>query len=679
VEAIRDEFADRENRDQWRDDLYWSENEIEHPAHIDFEPVHMNMGTAVVGNLIGILDDYPSVRAVNTSLQDKKVKRATVVEDYLNTLFPALEDQADADTFHLIKEDVIRMGRGYDELLYVPRYRAATARGYPKRQDGEDVTDWKADRYEPWAMQQRLPMVNRHLPARGTFLWHDEDGVSEAIVVEERRISDLLRRYPDKLQNLRAKSESRWFRQTDHVYQLRHWTREWCTTWISDSRTLGAGSVTSSNLAAPTRARQVPQGGLWAMEVLDGEVADQYPNIYGYVPITETSGITSSDMRSGRRQLSIMDHMLPLCLYLDRLVSQKGSAIRVWAWPTPVLRNLGINGQLIGEEPKVADDGRPIPFEVVPGQMLQLLPGEDITWLIAPASGADVDEQIAMVMRQADMLGIPSGIFDASSVNSSNGYLYNSILNATRSKWSMIPRHIKRGHRQRCYGALRIVELYGEPLSVYRQGDGKTVESEWFTISPGDVKDAYYQIEVKFEDHLPMDDAADVQMFLQVTQEGPNGPGMDMNTARERYLRDNAPERTEDRIRIQRWKNRTEVDGFLTAKALEQAGYLLDEEERGKPEEVWQGAPMSEYPAGLQEALATRGVTGGVLGAPSEPSLPGLNRPLTPPQPNLGAAPANTGVKSPKNQYRGKPVRRQGGRSPGQSRRPPRQPSGARP
>lgn len=680
VGSVTDEFSDRETRDAWRDDLYWGETPIEHPAHIDFEPVHMNLGTAVVQNFIGILDDYPTVRAHTTSLKDKEVSRTTKVEDYLNPLWAALEDDSDQDTFHLVKEDVIRLGRGNDELLYAPHFRSDRAPGYPARRSDESEMAWKGRR-DGWAQSQRLPLVWRHLPARGTFLWHDDDGVSEALVVEERRVGDLLRRYPGGLSKLR----DRRFRHTDHVFCLRHWTREWCTTWVSHARTFGTEqNVTSADLTGP-RGIRTGSSGLFGLKVMDGEVADQYPNLYGYVPITETSGVTTSDTRSGRRQISIMDHMLPLCLYLDRLVSQKASMVRTWAWPTPVLKNLGINGQLIGEVPKLADDGRPIPVEVEPGFMLTLLPGEDITWLIAPAAGVDVDEQIGLIMRQADMLGIPSAIFDASSVNSSNGYLYNSILNATRARWSMIPRHIKRAHRQRCYGALRMVELYGEPLSVYREGDGKTTASEWFTIAPQDVKDAYYQLDVHFEDHLPMDDAADVQMFLQVTADGPNGPGMDMNTGRERFLRDNSPERTEARIRLQRWKLRPEVDAFLTAKAMEQAGYLLDAEEQGTPEELMALASQGGAPPGLQQLMAPRGgngnvppMTGGVTGAPGVPPQPGLNQPLTPAPTNLGAPPANTGVKSPKNQYRGRPVK-QGGRASGQKRRPPSQPRPAGP
>src|SRR5205085_567056 len=105
--------------------------------------------------------------------------RSTKVEDFANHLFPALMDDADDDVWDLVLEDVIRFGRGYDELLYVPRFRASGAPGYPKRERGEPATRLLA-RQRAWALHAKLPVVWRHLPARTVFTWRDERGLAEA-------------------------------------------------------------------------------------------------------------------------------------------------------------------------------------------------------------------------------------------------------------------------------------------------------------------------------------------------------------------------------------------------------------------------------------------------------------------------------------------------------------------
>src|SRR5207244_3217956 len=81
--------------------------------------------------------------------------------------------------------------------------------------------------------------------------------------------------------------------------------------------------------------------GMSAINLADGEIVETFENIYGCVPIIETQGITSSARQSDRHQLAIFDHMTDICLYLDQLVSQKATAVRQWAWATPIIENTG--------------------------------------------------------------------------------------------------------------------------------------------------------------------------------------------------------------------------------------------------------------------------------------------------------------------------------------------------
>src|SRR5687768_17490952 len=120
VEMAVDEFQERDKRDEVRDMAFRQENPIEHPAHVDFQPVHMGVIPEVVQRVNGILNDYPVVQVTTTSLATLQQKRTTKVEDFLNTVFPAMEQDSDSEVWDLVKQDVIRYGRGCDLLEHLP-------------------------------------------------------------------------------------------------------------------------------------------------------------------------------------------------------------------------------------------------------------------------------------------------------------------------------------------------------------------------------------------------------------------------------------------------------------------------------------------------------------------------------------------------------------------------------
>lgn len=693
IRQARFEFSRRDMADYLRETMYWQEQEIPHPSHIDVEPVHIGMATETVQRLMGIFGDRPSVLVGQLDISDLQEKRSLNVQDFLNTLWPALEHDARKDTWDNVTEDMLRLGRGYDKLEYVPQRHSELNPRFPRRgralgsrrgPDGMwEVTEEEFDesaeeflaRRKEFDVTERLPLIWRHLPAQGCYAWYDDEGISEFLQVEQRRVRDVMRRYPhvpmlNQIQSVGITSAS-------YVIFAEYWNRSWCGRWVSQ----GFGAQQFEN--------RIWESAVLLNRITSLELAEVVPNIYGVVPIIETPGLISTNKDPARRQMSVIDVMLPICAYLDQLVSQAGTAVKMWAWPTPALKNLGVSGTILAQQP-IGNDGRPLPVEIEPGKMLTLLPGEDITWVVAPNNGANSEALIEYIEKRANALGLSSAVFDSAALQS-NGYLYNSVVNALRNKYSQIPKHVKRAHVDRCNLAMRIVEMHGEPLYVRRPGDGETQVGTWFKLSGADIQGKHYSIDVKYEDRLPTDQQSRLQMAIQaITPVGDAGPLLDHDTARSMFLDIPDPTRVGQRILVQRYKY-TVAANFLMVRAAKAAGTLMDQQEQMNPNEV-EGL---ELPPGLQEALnpgaggaqpnassaggggagpatasgANSGpVAGGSMGMPGAPVMNGSEQAVNPPTPpGAGVKPAPAG--------RGRGVAGMGGRAPGQSRRPPTQPA----
>lgn len=681
IRQARFEFNRRDMADYLREAVYWQEQEIPHPSHIDVEVVHTGIPTETVQRLMGIFGDRPTVLVGELDVDDLKERQALQVQDFLNGIFPALEIDSRKDTWDNIIEDVLRLGRGYDKLEFVPERRSMKNPHFPRRgmildtKRGEDgsyqFTDIEEDadsylrRQRDFNVYERLPMLWRHLPAQGCYAWYDDEGISEFLQVEQRRIRDIMRRYPhvpmlNQVQSVGISSVS-------YVIMAEYWNRSWCGRWVSQ----GFGAQQFEN--------RIWESATLLNRITSLDLAEVVPNIYGVVPVVETPGLISTNRDPARRHMSVIDVMIPICTYLDQLVSQHGSAVRMWAWPTPALKNLGVNGTVLAQQP-IGPDGRPIPIEIEPGKMLTLLPGEDITWVIAPNNGADANTLIEYVEKRANALGISSAVFDATALQS-NGYLYNSVVNALRSKYSQVPRHVKRSHQDRCNLALRIMEMYGDELFVRRPGDGETEVGTWFKLNGAAIKGHHYSIDVKYQDRLPTDQQSRIAMAVQaITPVGDAGPLLDHDTARSIFMDIPDPTRIGQKILIQRYKY-TVAMNFLMVKAAKDAGTILDQRQQMNPDEV-EGL---ELPPGLSAALNGGGGTsasgagasagpvtaGGVSGAPAAANNAGTEQAVNPPQPmGMGMKPAPAG--------RGNGVGGAGGaaprgRAPGQSRRPPTQ------
>lgn len=663
------EDAKQDARDRIRDTVFWQENDIPHPTHVDFQEVHFGVATEVVTRIVGILSDRPMVTIGNTTLSDMKVRRAEKVQDFLNGLFPALEDESDTDTWDHIKEDVIRFGRAYDVLEYVPgRYGAAA--GYPQLQETESSRDY--ERRQKVFRMGRMPMRWRWTPARGVHVHRDDDGLSEVLILEERTVADLMHRYSLPKLSASVIEQQGTFPNLplQHAVFCRYFNRKYAAYWVS--RGFSSMNWSDRTLAGESLLSMAgSMAGELATQPWEHGYTDQWGR--GVVPVVENPGMTTTSINPGKKNISVIDHVIPIATYLDQLVSQKASAVRMWAWPTPYLKNLGVNGSVLASAP-VGDDMRPIPVEIEPGKLLTLLPGEDIGWLIAPTNGAGADELIATIQRQADMLGISSALFDAQAMQA-NGYLYNSIVNSVRSKFTPIVTHLRRAHRKRCQHALQIVKMHGEPLYIFKPGDGDDEVGEWLECGPKDIEGTLFQINVAYEDHLPVDDASNLALAVQATD--PNHPLLDDDTARVKYGITQDPKRIDDKLLIQEFERSDVVKQALMMEAVSHAQLQIQQAGMTQmaPEQLANLPPALAAqlaPAAIAGALPPNGgggapqpgggnllaapsTMGGVPGAPSAAAgiSPGQTEALTPAPPGPGVKPG---------------PKKKGGRPAGQSR-----------
>lgn len=691
IYRARFEFNREDQLDRIRDTTYFGDNKISHPAYVDFQEAHMMTLNNAVANVMGLLSNRPVVQVTENSFKTLRSTEASSVQNFLNSLYPNLEHDIDESTWVKVLEDQIRFGRAYDALEYAPtRWVREPRLAQFKNPDGSyRVEDFNIARIK-FGLSSRLPLIWRHIPARGCFAWKDDWGIQQFLAIEERSAQDVAHSYnmPELLEELGDMART----PSMHVIFCRYWNRSYYAYWVSK----GYSSQTWEQRA---------QAGLSLLTLADtkGQLVAHGRNPYGVVPVVESLGMPSNDLNPARKHRAVIDPIIPLAVYLDQLVSQKGTAIRVYCWPTPYLKNvqkeLGASLQTV----PIGPDGRPNPLNIVPGQILYLPTGQDIGWLVVPQNGPDIDKQIQLIAAQCDKQ-IPSQLFDGSA--QSNGYLFNSMVQASIGKLEPQLENTKRAHRKRNELAFRILELHDDTLYSYQPGSDGYDQGNWTSITPKDVEDwkARYNIEVDYKDSHPYDEAQDIAAAVQLTTPRvPGGPPLiSDHTARTHYLRLPDADKEEERIRIEMIERGPLVSEMLQAQASIDAGLTLDrimnqigklspEQLKMLPPSLVQAAqqmgqpiPGTEHmvppnmatpPGGGGPSVETNGAPGGggipgvsaaggtpatplqatpgpaaapplaaptsfggVPGAPGVPKIPGLTAPGTPPAPRLGAA-----------------------------------------
>lgn len=575
----RADYSIRDAVDQRMYDLYHGCYTVDTPKHVKADVIRTGYATQFIDRVMGIFTHTPpSFTMEPTGIGDDPVRHTTEVETFLNALFPAMQREAQENTWHSVTQDALVFGRG---LSTMPPAAGIYWKDYPTMdQDIEDPAEYNK-RTETWKKGNRLPLAWRHVPVEKSYPDFDDFGLGEIATTEERTLRQLIRQYPKKEGTLKKEYGSDLAKKLNFV---KYADRNVLAYYLEPEK------AANSSL-------------LYSM-----------PHHCGEVPYVYIKGRTSSSKKPEHAVKSLLYHMEPLILYMEKLLMQKGTAIRIWCWP-----QLKVTRKL---DSPMGEDGNPITrrFDLEAGTTIELLEGEDVQFLVWTGSPPDIDEQVAIIQRYLDRMGLSSVMYGTTAADASSGYAINTLIQAAQALFGPIAENLADGYTRLGILGLKNVELLGQRVYVYKKPTGGWISLDGATIQ------SYYNIRGVVEQSLPQDMPAATLTAMNLTQG--DRPLSSMYKVRTEVLHDKSPDLTQKQIDLEKWRGSPEVQGFYIQKVLKEAGAKLE----APP------APAGQIQGPLPPALAqlmgrpdlagpAGQALGGVLGQAGMPMAPGLGMP----------------------------------------------------
>lgn len=366
----------------------------------------------------------------------------------------------------------------------------------------------------------------------------------------------------------------------------------------------------------------------WWHVVVDGEDAPGFPrpNPYGQLPYFRA--------KVSEPVLMALKWLVP---GLDALLTMKMNWAYLGAYPNPVLEPIPNAERL---DIPGGDDGNPAEFVWKPGKMIQPPFGYRFGFVSPPAVGQDIDEMIRILRELIDVAGIPS-VFRGIGGADQAGYAINQLIAAATLTYRVLAQSLQRQlqdigqflwHcvRQRIKQTVYIDEqwqLDGEGRRKRRSA------KQWLGLKPeGSVTesvapvDRLAKLSYSFRPVLPTDQQARSMIALQLTNA--QTPLYDPETALERLLQEEDPQRILDKIYINQKLSDPSIDQLIVERAMKKAGVyntgasplanLVNP--RGEP--ILGSAPEAYPPGQVAAGLA---------------SVPGLTQQITPNTPSTPA------------------------------------------
>ena len=613
----RQEYGQRDLIDQRMYDLYHGTYKVEVPKHVKADIIRTGYATQFIDRVMGIFTHTPpSFTMEPTGIGDDPVHHTTEVETFLNALFPAMQQEAGTQTWQHIVQDTLLYGRG---VSLMPPAGGIYWKDYPGREDHEEAEDYNK-RTETWKKGNRLPLAWRHVPAMGAYPDEDDFGLGEIVTTEVRTVRQLTRQYPEAAWLKREYGKNDLGKKLNFI---KYADRDTLAYFVEPEKDQDLKLLRSMR----HHCRQVP---------------------YIYI-----KGRTSSSTRPEHAVKGLLYHMEPLILYMEKLLMQKGTAIRIWCWP-----QLKVTRKA---DSPMGEDGNPLvrKFDLEAGTTIELLDGEDVQFLVWTGSPPDIDEQVAIIQRYLDRMGLSSVMYGTTAADASSGYAINTLIQAAQSLFGPISDNLGFGYTNCGILALKNVELLGQIVYVYQKAVGG-----WIKLDGAKVQ-SYYNIRGVVEQTLPQDLPAATMMAMNLTQ-GDN-PLSSMYKVRTEILKDKSPDLTQKQIDLETWRRSPEVQAFYIQKALKEAGAKLE------APAVAAGQMQGPLPPALAQLLGRPDLAGpagqalgGALGQAGMPMAPGLGIPtnMGPQLPNPQAV-----VTAAESRLNPQP-RRAGGRPAGAKRAP---------
>jgi hypothetical protein len=553
---------------------------IEHPDTIEVEEVRSSIGYSIVERVTGMLTDNPRRCSVPPAAETQKAKDASEkIEKFapvaLDEVARISEDEPDARMI----ENLVAYGHGCQKLVYAPARWA----GFPRQKKGQDDKEYN-EAAEQWKKGRPLPIAWSSLDPRTVFPRWDELGLAMILERDERPVIDL---HPERYN--RAK--------------------EFPELWEFDRLKGGLSTVHFSQL--------------WTRETLtyavNGQVVHHQRHNYGAPPYVYSMGTTTSNPDPTYRGLGLLFPLRYLLPYLDRLLSQKGTAVRIWAWPTPVIKH---SMKLLELNPMSAE---PPQIEVIPGKAVNLWGDSEVTFLTWAGNGPDADEQLRLIMQMIERAGLADVLYGQGVGSGDSGYLVNQLISAARMKLRPIIRHAEIAMERVIVLLLDVIEYQvGQTLHVYQYGKQSEGQSSgWISLGPDDIK-GYRQVRVELIPQMPTDEYAVAQMAMNLKRE--------RLWSRERAMQRvnvEQPETEKRTIAVEEFEDSPEVRAAVLPEVLKRFGFKVAPQEPA-PADVLQQMPGLS--PGLQQAVLQQmagGQAGGAAGPqPGQPQGQGQPGPV---------------------------------------------------
>jgi hypothetical protein len=563
-------WSGRDENIQSARDLRLMCDEPEVPVGMEKDVVMIPTPYSGVERMVGTLTcDPPTIRVPPASASEASQKASSRLEKATAAILEQLQRQSDEDVVERFVESLIADGHGCMRLLYAPQMWS----GFPTRdKDGDEVEgeDDYNKRTDMWKRGKPLPISWTWCDPLTVYPMWSERGLEYVLETDQREIATL---DPDRF-NLTNKAPELW--------QL----------------------IRTQSSNGPVEFSQ-----LWTRETLtyavDGKIVHHAKHDYRSVPYVYAMGTTISSRDPDYMGLSMLWPQRYLVPYLNRLLTQKASAVRLWSWPTPVIRTKGLSPN--------GDDGQPRTISIKPGEPIVLNPDESIEFLTWSGPGPDSDEMLSLLMNLTEKAGISDSMYGINPGGDS-GYAINQLISAARMKFKPIIAHAQRSMERLIASLWDIIEYQiGQTLYVYERGK----DGGWLDIGPDDLQ-GYRMVDVELNPLLPTDEYATSSRAINEMSAGLRS----IYSAME-LLRIEQPDEEMNRIRVEKWMDSPEIGKLLTAEAVK--AYGLEQRLKQQVGMAELMALLPKLPPALGQAIQMmmmQAAGGGQGGGPPQGGMP---------------------------------------------------------
>lgn len=543
---------------------------VEVPAAIEAVPYYSSRGYQIPERMVPTLTANPITLSVPPAANTDAARRASsLMERWTMAALAQLAKQSNEDVMERFVECLVADGHGCMRLQYS---RAQHWGGYPRRKKSESADEYDK-RSEDWKRAKPMPLHWQWVDPLCVYPLFGETGPVAMLEVDHRDIAVL---HPERWSETKKDPEL--------IDLALHRS--------------GTGRVKFSQLW--TRDRLV--------YAIDGQVVHDVRHSYGRPPYVYFYGIATSLRDPELCGLSSLFPLRHSLIRFSELITQKSSTVRLDAWPTWTLET--------PENSPFGPEGSGEPFELVPGTVHELTPGQVLRNVTNPGPGPDADELLALVGGEVDRAGI-SELMRGGTRGEMSGYAINQLIAAARTKFKPIIDHTEMAMELLCQLLWDIVEYQvKETLYVYSHAKK---EGGWLALGPDDLN-GYRQVKVSLNPIMPSDEYAKSSMNINLTKARLKSRYTGMSD-----IGIEQPEEEEDRILLEMFRDSPQVQAILVKEVADRYGLKLQKTRELAIAELAQLMPS--LPPGLQQAImmVMQGQQGG--GGPGQPGMPGGPRP----------------------------------------------------